>query len=68
MYKSICYGGYKLVEEDLTKEIIMHKEKLNKMIEQNSTIQTKDIMEFSQRLDQMIKKYYNLNGFCSDEK
>jgi hypothetical protein len=52
----------------LTQEIIARKEKLYKMLEQNSNIQTEDIIEFSQELDQLIKNYYVLTGFCSEEK
>lgn len=52
----------------LTKEIIARKEKLNKMLEQNSNILEEDIIEFSQELDELIKKYYDLTGFCSEEE
>lgn len=51
----------------LTKEIIARKEKLYKMLEQSSNIQTEDIIEFSQELDELIKNYYLLTGFCSEK-
>ncbi|HHT50429.1 MAG TPA: Spo0E family sporulation regulatory protein-aspartic acid phosphatase [Eubacteriaceae bacterium] len=48
--------------EKVTNDIEDQKEELRKLIEDNSNIQAKDILELSREIDELIKKYYLLKN------